>query len=403
VTILASIKRAFLSMIHNWKGTLLFIAIMTSVFTVITISIQIYSGAENYSELLGKTILTDITLQAESISDENMIKYDEAKQYASNPDVSSYQLMLSAYVTAYDFSPVFTSSSQSDNDVNVLIIGITDSSTMDTFSDGSRKIIEGDGIDAGSTKSALIDSLLAVRDKLSVGDEITVINSDQVKETCVIKGIYDTKEQEMDPDPSRSTPNRIYVDETTASELNKGLVVTAKYKVDNTSDIQQQKQRILAAFSNSDRLNITIDNSEYRALKAPVKRLINISEISAAAVLLFGTIIITLESVLTLKLRDTEIGILLAMGESRKKIVLQFLLELSANVIVGIVISSVLSICFSQNISSFINNSEIKIRLEAPQIFALIIVSLIMIAISIIIIIRKVVAYNPKELIIQMV
>jgi putative ABC transport system permease protein len=274
---------------------------------------------------------------------------------------------------------------------------------MDTFSDGSRKIIEGDGIDAGSTKSALIDSLLAVRDKLSVGDEITVINSDQVKETCVIKGIYDTKEQEMDPDPSRSTPNRIYVDETTASELNKGLVVTAKYKVDNTSDIQQQKQRILAAFSNSDRLNITIDNSEYRALKAPVKRLINISEISAAAVLLFGTIIITLESVLTLKLRDTEIGILLAMGESRKKIVLQFLLELSANVIVGIVISSVLSICFSQNISSFINNSEIKIRLEAPQIFALIIVSLIMIAISIIIIIRKVVAYNPKELIIQMV
>ena len=79
----------------------------------------------------------------------------------------------------------------------------------------------------------------------------------------------------------------------------------------------------------------------YRRLSKPLDTLTVFSDLIVAVVLINAVVIITLVSALTLKTRETEIGVLLSIGVSKVKIVGQLFTELLITAMIGFVLASV--------------------------------------------------------------
>lgn len=78
----------------------------------------------------------------------------------------------------------------------------------------------------------------------------------------------------------------------------------------------------------------------YQRLSKPLDTLTVFSDLIVAVVLVNAVVIITLVSALTLKTRETEIGVLLSIGVSKAKIVGQLFMELFVTAMIGFVLAS---------------------------------------------------------------
>lgn len=78
----------------------------------------------------------------------------------------------------------------------------------------------------------------------------------------------------------------------------------------------------------------------YQRLSKPLDTLTVFSDLIVAVVLVNAVVIITLVSALTLKTRETEIGVLLSIGVSKAKIVGQLFTELFVTAMIGFVLAS---------------------------------------------------------------
>lgn len=80
---------------------------------------------------------------------------------------------------------------------------------------------------------------------------------------------------------------------------------------------------------------ITVNNEEFKKLSKPLDTLSDYAEFIVGLVVVNAIVIITLVTALTLKTREYEIGVLLSIGASKIKIILQFFVELALVALIG--------------------------------------------------------------------
>ena len=80
---------------------------------------------------------------------------------------------------------------------------------------------------------------------------------------------------------------------------------------------------------------IDANNEEFKKLSKPLDTLSDYAEFIVWLVIINAIVIITLVTALTLKTREYEIGVLLSIGASKLKIILQFFIELTLVAIIG--------------------------------------------------------------------
>lgn len=284
------------------------------------------------------------------------VKIKTAEKIAALSNVAGYQYSNSASVNASGFSAVTTSSSSgggqggfsgSSNSGDITISGVSTTAAETNFKSKSYKITSGRGITAAdkNTNNVVIESELATSNSLKVGSTIKVKTTDDDSKTYTLNvvGIYKAKTSTSSQGgPNMSDPsNTIYSSYTFAGIVNGDTtsVTSVVYTLTDSSKekafTKQAKKLISSSFS------LTSSSETYALLMKPMKNVQSFANKIVWIVGIAGTIILALITVLMIRERRHEIGVLMALGESKFKIVLQLFSELFAVLVLSLVIAGV--------------------------------------------------------------
>lgn len=284
------------------------------------------------------------------------VKIKTAEKIAALSNVAGYQYSNSASVNASGFSAVTTSSSSgggqggfsgSKNSGDITISGVSTTAAETNFKSKSYKITSGRGITAAdkNTNNVVIESELATSNSLKVGSTIKVKTTDDDSKTYTLNvvGIYKAKTSTSSQGgPNMSDPsNTIYSSYTFAGTVNGDTtsVTSVVYTLTDSSKekafTKQAKKLISSSFS------LTSSSETYALLMKPMKNVQSFANKIVWIVGIAGTIILALITVLMIRERRHEIGVLMALGESKFKIVLQLFSELFAVLVLSLVIAGV--------------------------------------------------------------
>lgn len=229
------------------------------------------------------------------------------------------------------------------------VTGVSSSSAYSTFSAGTAKITSGEALTTADegTNQVLIESSLAEANDLKVGSTFKIKDSDDQDVEVTVKGIYETSESgdSMGMRFNFMNPaNTIFASYTLANTLkgseSSDTIDSAVYDLDDPKDMESfvaSAEKLI----DTETFSLQTNDQMYQQMLAPLN---NVSSFAKNIILLVaaaGVIILTLIVMLTIRERRYEIGVLLSLGESRLKVVLQFFTEILVCMVFALGIASI--------------------------------------------------------------
>ncbi|OPF87181.1 ABC transporter permease [Vagococcus martis] len=397
------IKRALLSTKAKKGRTILLCAVFSAILIFVLAGLTIQRASVTATENAKKSIGAQVTLSAnreaamkknqESSSGERPdpgsfsltpVSLEDAEKIAKLDNVKSYSFVSSTSATAGDgITPISSSSAEktetstddsSDdsapnapgggkqggtmeqmNQGDFQISGVVNQSMASAFEDGTAKMTSGEAItsDDVDTDNVVIEETLAEANDLKVGDTFTLKNSDDETKTykMTIKGIYTTSESgdSMGMRFNFLNPaNTIYSSYTFANTLKgddaKGTVDSATYTLSDPKEMDtfvKEAEKLI----DTDSFSLQTNDQAYQQMLTPLNNVASFAKNIVILVAIAGIIILTLIVMMTIRERCYEIGVLLSIGESRFKVILQFFSEIVVCMVVALIIAT-----FSGNI-----------------------------------------------------
>lgn len=258
---------------------------------------------------------------------------------------------------------------------NVLSLEATNKTKRNIlFNSGVFTIKEGRNIEENDKNTILVHEDFAKLNNLSLNDEISLelLEMEYNKQTkeCKFKiiGIFSGKKQEKYTGLSSDfSENTVFVDYTTSQEalnrsednqvVNKILIFSNR--PESTNLVLNKIKELNIDWS---KYSIEKDNNAFEESLESVNGIKHIIKIMTYSIMLGGLVVLSLILILWLRERIYEIGILLSIGISKIKIMIQFIIELILISIPSVVSSLLLgNLLLRQIIYGFINsdNSEI--------------------------------------------
>lgn len=271
---------------------------------------------------------------------------------------------------------------------DVTVVGVSATALYDDFNDGSSKIVSGRGIttaDKGK-RNVVIEQTLASANSLKVGSVIKMTapnSSTQVSYTVV--GIYEaTSTSSTQQGPQEATysesSNRIYTDYASVLELQnyaKAAESTANsstqrtfglsdngisevvYYVDDPKNIDKAESDIKKMNIDWTKFTISADDSAYQTMIGAIQNVAKTSMLIVYVVAIVGALILALIMLLNVRERMFETGVMLSMGESKGKILMQFIAEMLMIAVVAFAVSGFTSQYISKYASGMLLQNEL--------------------------------------------
>ncbi|EJT0852313.1 ABC transporter permease [Listeria monocytogenes] len=378
-------KRAWLSMKARKGRSVLQLIIFTVVCVLILSGFTIQSAADKASELareqLGGTVtltvdrekqmqaMRDEAASSDSSSTESKPQFEsspidvsDANELAKLNHVASYNYYSSTQALASGFDPIESSgdtSSSSDEtstttetqgpgggqggpqmvDADLSISGLLDSATSTDFEAGTSELTSGVAITSADKDKnvAMAEENLAEENDWKVGDSFTVTSSDgNTKVTLKIVGIYKTTDSGSDMAQNFSflNPyNKVYVPYTVANTIKgsnyKNTVDSAVYTMDDAANISAfEKEAKKVDSIDWDTFKLDANDTLYQQMIGPINSVASFSKNVVYIVSIAGALILGLLVMMQVRDRKYEMGVLLAIGEKRGKLIAQFFVEI---------------------------------------------------------------------------
>ncbi|EIM0151529.1 ABC transporter permease [Listeria monocytogenes] len=378
-------KRAWLSMKARKGRSVLQLIIFTVVCVLILSGFTIQSAADKASELareqLGGTVTLTVdrekqmqTMREEASSSDSSsteskpqfqsspIDVSDANELAKLNHVASYNYYSSTQALASGFDPIESSgdtSSSSDEtstttetqgpgggqggpqmvDADLSISGLLDSATSTDFEAGTSELTSGVAITSADKDKnvAMVEENLAEENDWKVGDSFTVTSSDgNTKVTLKIVGIYKTTDSGSDMAQNFSflNPyNKVYVPYTVANTIKgsnyKNTVDSAVYTMDDAVNISAfEKEAKKVDSIDWDTFKLDANDTLYQQMIGPINSVASFSKNVVYIVSIAGALILGLLVMMQVRDRKYEMGVLLAIGEKRGKLIAQFFVEI---------------------------------------------------------------------------
>ncbi|EAF5923220.1 ABC transporter permease [Listeria monocytogenes] len=378
-------KRAWLSMKARKGRSVLQLIIFTVVCVLILSGFTIQSAADKASELAREQLGGTVTLtvdrekQMQAMRDEaassdssstvskpqfesSPIDVSDANELAKLNHVASYNYYSSTQALASGFDPIESSgdtSSSSDEtstttetqgpgggqggpqmvDADLSISGLLDSATSTDFEAGTSELTSGVAITSADKDKnvAMVEENLAKENDWKVGDSFTVTSSDgNTKVTLKIVGIYKTTDSGSDMAQNFSflNPyNKVYVPYTVANTIKgsdyKNTVDSAVYTMDDAANISAfEKEAKKVDSIDWDTFKLDANDTLYQQMIGPINSVASFSKNVVYIVSIAGALILGLLVMMQVRDRKYEMGVLLAIGEKRGKLIAQFFVEI---------------------------------------------------------------------------
>ncbi|MEV8032318.1 FtsX-like permease family protein [Streptomyces sp. NPDC086182] len=213
--------------------------------------------------------------------------------------------------------------------------GIRDSGMLLDFSTGRSTIVAGRGLTSqdNARKVVLVSRRLAAKNHLKVGDTIPLASPDgKHTDSFTLAGVYEDSRQ--DPPqwvaPSELSSNQVYAPAAALSALGFGTRPDeAVFKIRSPEQARQLHTEA-ARLLGTDGFRFDINDKAYRDQVLPLQRVGTFTTALVWLITLSGAVILTLIVTMTIRDRRDELGMLLALGEKKWKLIGQHTVEVAA-------------------------------------------------------------------------
>ena len=212
------------------------------------------------------------------------------------------------------------------------------------------KLIEGKNIARGEAGKVLVHEALAKKNQWKVGDKVSLKVLGEEKELeLFIQGIFTGKKQEKYTGMSSDfSENMMFLDYTTMVQIfgKKKLVTSLKILVADSKKLAALKTELNKKSVQPDDYEVVEEENQFSEMVESLNMVRQMIFTMIMAVIGAGIIVLSLVLILWVRERMYEIGILLAIGCSKMKIMGQFILELVLTSLPAMILAAMLGRIF---------------------------------------------------------
>ena len=375
---MSTLKRAFLYTMRKKTKTLILFLVLVTISTFILTGLSIYKAADGSALSLRQSVSGSIRLELDENNRKNwqyqqvaggmLVDYvgvpitdEDIHKIMSIDGIKVYNGLGDGSVFAKDFSFISGFSFGAGSDYSRLP-SVTDSEYFNFFTRKAFQLVEGRHIKEGDDHVVLISTAIAEKNTLKLGDTITVqccydsgIYPDV---TLTIIGIYAYEADNEFNTTSTDKRNRLIIDHKAMQEIMQRDVIQydngVDFYVDDPREMERIASQIKALDLDWDSFILTMDNSAYEAVASPLTAMQNLIVwlIVGCVAVSVGILILILS--MWIKQRRHETGILLSVGISKSRIILQYTVEVLMIAIIAFGLSFFTSSLISQGVSDLI-------------------------------------------------
>ncbi|MDE7327213.1 MAG: ABC transporter permease [Lachnospiraceae bacterium] len=254
---------------------------------------------------------------------------------------------------------------------NTTVLGYSDSSIMEDFVMGLRELDEGNFFTAPG--ECMVSRDFADLNGLKLGDSFDLqdVNSTQVAPLhLTVCGIYldiTTPQPDGTDWAVNNRRNEILTSFSTLKEHSiEGLYVTAVYYL-TSPDLASEFESYVRENGLNEIYHVNVDAASYNSIVKPVESLKNISTTFLVVILLAGGVILILLSMLGVRERKYEIGVLRAMGMQKSKVVFGLICESICVMVLCLCIGLGVGCVIAQPVSNAIMDGQADLVEQQPQ------------------------------------
>lgn len=389
------LKRAGKSIIARKGKTMIMLIILTVIGSLVLSGFAIQNAAKSAGEEARKELGATVTLQVDRQKqmqerqasgergrpEEVKISMKEVEAIEQLDAVKSTNYLSQATATASDIEPIESESTNTGSGPggkmpegmttpDFSLNGVTNMELLDSFSNGTLKIVDGVALTSDAKEnSVVIDENLATENDLKVGDtfKLKSTTTNQTQKLTII-GLSSSTDASSDAsfraagfmDPM----NQMYVSNETLADFatEDGTVIASSvvYSLKDPSEIEAFKQKAKSV-SSVDWGTFTLDANDaaYQKMVGPIEQVASFSKSVVYLVSIAGGLILALLILLSVRERRKEMGILMAMGEKRSKLMGQLLVETFAIAAVAFLITYATGGMTSQFMTDQLLNREV--------------------------------------------
>lgn len=367
------VKNAWKSVTRNKGRNILVIIIVTIIAIAATIGLSIRQAATTARNtgLENTTVTAQISLDREKLISESRNQSDSSESDASDQSGEGRP-----NVGGMNGGKDFGGTSMVSGDFS--LVGFSSDEAVSNTSNGSFTMVDGKvfGYDKSSDGDAIISKSLADFNALSVGDTISVADPNDTDTTyqLTIVGIYknftDSTQQMGGPMASNASDpaNAIYTSVSTLRSL--GLDADADtdsaarlnytYVFSSKSDYEAFCKDAINAGLNDDYAVSSADVENYESSLVPLNNLSKFALTLLIVVLAVGGMVLVVITLLNVRERKYEIGVLAAIGVNKVKVAAQFTLELLIVTMIGLALGACAGAVASVPVSNQLLASQIE-------------------------------------------
>jgi putative ABC transport system permease protein len=384
------IKNAIKNLGRNKGRNILTATIIFAIILATAVSIIINTTTsaiiEDYKSRFGSKVNIEFDVSNPVPTDElDAVTVEQRKEFANSELLKSSSFRLRVYVVPKDLHSLDETETYGNTTVvggqdqpqfrepTALLIGSSQEDISDDFAEERRKIIQGKMYE--NKNECLISEQYAKLNNLSIGDVITLeseYTDEPMPEELIVAGIYEDKTTTGNQMPYKSPlfnrSNEILADfdDVCGMGLAKNMVkmgfVDSEYILKEPSMIDEFEKEVRSKGLSKQYL-VSTDESSYNKIVGPVLGLSKITNTFLVVVLALGSMILILLSVLSIRERKYEIGVLRAMGMKKRKVAFGLLTES----IVVTMLCLVLGLGIGSAVSQPMANSMLQNQIEIAE------------------------------------
>ena len=258
------------------------------------------------------------------------------------------------------------------------LVGFSSDEAVSNASNGTFTMSDGQvfGYDESSDGDVIISKSLADFNNLSVGDTISVAdtNDSSTTYTLTIVGIYqnstDSNQQMGGPMASTSSDpaNAIYTSVSTLKSLgldsdsdsDSAAQLSFTYVFSSKTDYETFSEDASNAGLSDDYTVSSADVENYESSLVPLNNLSKFAMTLLIVVLAVGAVVLIVITLLNVRERKYEIGVLTAIGVNKIKVAAQFTLELLIVTMIGLALGAGVGAAASVPVSNQLLSSQIE-------------------------------------------
>ena len=276
---------------------------------------------------------------------------------------------------------------------DLTVVGVSDYTLDEKFSNSDYVLTEGEGITSTleTTNAVMIEESLADTNEIKVGDTIKITASnDGDKIELTVVGIYKAENLTSSNISGMGVSldyNKLYIKYDTALSIKEKAAEETKdstamfrgvtnsssgidevvFKVDDPANVDSVLKFAETTDIDLEKFKLDANTQEYEQMIKPIENVASFAKILVGIVTIAGALIIMLILMLWIKERTYETGILLSLGESKFKIVLQYAVEVLLIAIVAFSLSIFTGNIISEKVGDVLLEKEISTLNEESE------------------------------------